>query len=361
MTDIDRRSFLGRGATLAGGVVAFGGLSTFLVACGDDSSSTSAPGTTGAGASPTSAGAPSTTRATTKVDYQLSWLPTSEHCGTYIAIENGFFKQYGLDVTPLAGGPNVKVDANVVGGKALIGATGADNVATARKNGAPIKIFAARLQKSPFCIVSLTKSGIKTPADLVGKKIGVAQANQTPWKVLLRLNNIEESKVNVVPVQFDPSPVANGEVDGQMVFVINEAALLKSRGLDVSTFLFADYGYSIYGGAYFATEDTIKNKKDILVDFLRAERKGWEANIADPNLGAKLTTEKYGKDLGRDPKHEQAQSAALKEVMVTPNTTKSGLLTLDPADIAKNIETMKLVNIDIAASDLFTDEILKAL
>lgn len=363
-TRYDRRNFLRQGAV---GLAAAGPLAAFLASCGSSTKSGSAATTTGAATTvagaATTVGAAATTAAgkMLKLGYQLSWLPTVEHCGTYIAIEQGIFSGLGLDVSILPGGPNKQTVATVVGGQALVGGDGADNIGAGRTQGAKIKIFGARLQKNPLCVVSLAGSPIKTPADLIGKKIGVAQGNQTPWDVFLKAAGVDASKITVVPVQYDPSPVANKEVDGQVVFSINEPAQLKAKGIETNTMLFADYGFSIFAGCYFALEDTIKNQKDELVAFLKGERQGFDVNIKDPTVGTKYTLDKYGKDLGLDATQQQYESEALKSIMVTPATTAKGLLYMDPSDIAKNIETLKIAGQTVTAADLFTDEILSAM
>jgi ABC-type nitrate/sulfonate/bicarbonate transport system substrate-binding protein len=366
-----RRAALRRGLYVAGGLVVVGPAAGLLSACGgdddDDTAGTTGatgattgttPGTT-AGTSAATTGA-STSGALVPVSYQLSWLPTVEHCGTYIAIEEGIFAAKGLTVTPIPGGPNKQTVATVVSGQAMIGGDGADNIGAGRAEGAPVKIFGARLQKNPLCVMSLAATPITTPDELIGTTIGVAQGNQTPWDVFLKVVGLDASEINVVPVQFDPAPTANGEVQGQVVFAINEPAQLQVQGIETNTLLFADFGFSIFAGCYFATEDTIKNNKDALVKFLEGERAGFEQNLADPALGTKYTLEIYGKDLGLDPGQQQAQSELLASVMVTPNTEANGLLSLSPDDIAANIETLGIAGVDIDA-DLFTTEILEAM
>ena len=355
-----RRTMLGRGAALAGGLTAVGSLSGLLAACGGDDDGDDAAG----GATEGTAAAAATTAAAAELfalPYQLSWLPNVEHSGTYVSIEEGTFAGLGLDVQVVDGGPTASTITSVVGGGSLVGADGSDNIGRGRSEGAKIKIFGARLQKNPLCIMSLADNPIMTPDDLHGKNIGVAQGNLTPWDVFLKSAGVDDSDISIVPVQYDPAPTANGEVDGQVVFAINEPAQLKAKGIDTNTMLFADYGFAIFAGCYFATEETIKNHKEHLVSFLKGERDGYTKVLADPALGVKYTLEKYGKDLDLDPNQQQFQAELLETVMVTPNTDKNGLLSMDPSDIAANIDTLKLAGIDISSADLFTDEILSEL
>lgn len=352
---LDRRSLLRRGVALTGGLALAGTFGGLLTACGDDSETSSSPETTAGGSGGSTGGS------LTKVAYQLSWLPTVEHAGAYIAKRKGYYEENGLDVDIVPGGPNVQSAATVASGKAQIGGTNADAIASAVLEGAKLKIFAVRMQKSPYCILSRADNALKTPQDMIGKKIGVAQSNTTAFQLLLKLNDIKESDLTVVPVQFDPTPVANGEVDGQIVFAVNEPGQLKLKGVDTNIFLLADFGYAMFSGCYFATDDTIKNQKDMLVSFLRAEIKGWEDNLADPKIGADLTVNDFGKDLGLDPEHQLWESEELETLMVTENTKKNGLLSMDPVDIDNNIKTLAAAGIEIEASALFTDEIYAAL
>lgn len=339
-TPLSRRSLLRGGLGI--GALALGG-PALLSAC-----------SSGSGTSAAADG-------TTAIDYQLSWLPTTEHSGSWIASDRGYYREGGLSVNFLNGGPNTSPDTVVMSGKALVGGSNADVVSKAILQGADLTVFATRFQKSPFCILSLADTPIRSPQDMVGKKIGVAAINETAFNLLLRINDIDPSQVDVVPVQFDPSPVANREVDGQMVFVINEPTQLEAKGIATHTFLFADHGYAVFSGVYFAKRKTVEENAEQLAAFLRAERRGWEANIADPRLGADLTVDVFGKDQGFDRVQQLLESQTLPRIMVSPDTDASGLLTLPPALIEQNIRTLRANGLEVNADQLFTTSILDML
>lgn len=338
---VSRRGFLSAASAL--------GLSIpILSAC--SSSKSSAPAGAVAGS------ASSASAAATKLAFQLSWLPTSEFAGAFIAANKGYFTANKLDVTLLNGGPNVTPETTVVSGKALVASSNADSVAAARKNGAKLKVIGSAFQKNPFCVMSKAATPITSPQDMIGKKIGVASANATAFNLLLKINNIDASKIKVVPVQFDPTPVANGEVDGQVVFVINEPTQLAIKGVETHTFLFADYGYQVFADVLFATEDTISKQPDVLAAFIRSLRQGWSDNLTDPNLGADLAVNTYGKGQGFNLKQQQLESAAIKQIMITSTVPQPIAL---PADlIAANIKTLNLAGFTTTAADLFDTSVL---
>ena len=95
----------------------------------------------------------------------------------------------------------------------------------------------ARLDEGGRTGVIHTPHGdIATPADLVGKKIGVqAGGNEILFKALLAANDIDEKDVTIVPVEYDPAPLVNKEVDGFVAYLTNEAILVASQGIETNS------------------------------------------------------------------------------------------------------------------------------
>jgi ABC-type nitrate/sulfonate/bicarbonate transport system substrate-binding protein len=294
-----------------------------------------------------------------KAAVQFGWVKTVEFAGSFIADARGHYKAEGLDVDMLSGGPGVDVVSAVVSGRALFGCgTGAQILAKARERGAPIKVIGVLYQKSPLAILSLKSHPIKTPRDLLGKRVGVAAADTIPWTTWLELNHLDASKITRVPVQFDPAPLATGEVDAFLSFATEQPVELQVQGVPVEFFLLADYGYTSYSGCYYVLEDTIRNRRDEVVRFMRAEIRGWQDDIADPSLGAKLTVEKYGKALGLSYMSQYlGNKIAIERLIQTPVTRSHGLLWMGEAEIAANVRLFRQTGINVGP-ELFTNEIL---
>jgi ABC-type nitrate/sulfonate/bicarbonate transport system substrate-binding protein len=146
---------------------------------------------------------------------QLSWIKNAEFAGEFFADSNGYYTDAGFDSVNLVAGPGA-TESLVASGESLIGITDPISVAPAIVNeGAPLKIIATTYQKNPFSILSLADgANIATPADLVGKRIGVQAGNETLFNALLDVNGIAPEDVTVVPVEYDPSPLITGDVDG---------------------------------------------------------------------------------------------------------------------------------------------------
>ncbi|MGE0877361.1 MAG: ABC transporter substrate-binding protein [Acidimicrobiia bacterium] len=342
MTNLSRRQFLSRSAAF--GALAIAGPS-ILAACGDDDDKTS--GSSGGGAK----------LGTAAVQY--SWIKNVEFAGSYIADKNGYYTEAGFDkVDLLTGGPNVQTEPVVQGGKALMGYTFTEPLAEAIKQGAKLKVIAALFQKNPFGIVSVEAKPIKTPADLVGKKVGVQATNDAIWDALLKINKIDASKVTKVPVQFDPTPLVKGEVDGWFSFVINEPITVKEQGGKPVVMALQDFGFTVFQQLLVVKEESLKTDKDKLVALLRAELKGWQENAKDPAVGAKLTVDTYGKDLGLKLDHETEENRLQIDLQKSETTAKKGLGYMSKEDIDKNLSVLSTMGLTSITASTYTNEIL---
>jgi ABC-type nitrate/sulfonate/bicarbonate transport system substrate-binding protein len=222
--------------------------------------------------------------------------------------------------------------------------------------GAPLKIIGTTFQKNPFTILSLKDgANIATAQDLIGKKIGVqAGPNETLFDALLKANGIDASQVTKVPVQYDPAPLVNGEVDGFLAYITNESFTVEQQGYAVTNLLFADNGLPFVTESFVVTQDSIDNKREALKAFLYATIRGWKDSIANPAEGARLALEIYGKDLGLSIEKEEYQSKTQNDLLVqTDETRANGLFTISDAMIAQNLATLKSSGYEITAAQLF--------
>lgn len=326
-------------AALAGAAIAVAALAG-CSSTGDDSKPSGAP--TGADASYGDA------------TLQLSWIKNEEFAGEYLADSKGYYKDAGFSSVNLVPGPSTGV-AELVSGTVDIALS--DSVATGAavaNEGAPVKIIGATFQKNPFTILSLKNGGnIATAADLKGKKIGVQDSNTSLFMALLAANHIDPSELEIVPVQYDPAPLVNGEVDGFVAYITNEAITVDMAGTPTTNLPFAENGLPFVAETVTVTDDSIKNKREMLKAFLVAEIRGWTDAIADPQAGADLAMKTYGADLGLDPAKTLAGSVAQNALAVSDETVKNGLFTISDALQTLTIDSLAGAGINLKASDLF--------
>ena len=243
------------------------------------------------------------------VTVRLKWFHQAQFAGFYVAKEKDFYKSAGLNVDIQPGGPDFPAIQMVTGGNEQFGVTGADQILIARSKGVPVVAVAVIFRRNPFVLFSLAKSGIKAPADYVGKNIGVKIGGNEEliYRAVLAKAGVDKSKLNEITVKFDITPLLAGTVEVWPGYLINEVLAAKEKGFDVNVVSPADYGIDLYADTLFTTEKMLKEKPDVVRKFVAATLKGWTSAIAAPEEAAQITV-KYGSKLTFD--HELAMMKA---------------------------------------------------
>ena len=300
------------------------------------------------------AGLPRMARAATPLAMQAAWINDAEFAGYFAAIDKGFYTAEGLDLTYLSGGPDVIPESTIIAGRADLALTTPDTTIRAiTEQGAKFKIIGAQYQKNPIGIVSLKKSGINAPADLVGKTLAVPPVNTVTVEAMLALNGIDRAAVNIVPYAYDPTPLVKGEIDASLDFTTNVPYTIGQMGEEAASFLLYDHGVTLFNDTVVVTEETLSAKRAELVAWLRASRKGWEENLADPAAYPPQWAETWFKGTGRTIENEVFFNTAQKPII----ESAGGIFSMSEEDIAKNLAALKAVGIE-GTRDMFDTTLL---
>ena len=351
---IDRRSFLKRGSRTLGGAALLGlGGPGLLEACSSSSSKSTSTSSSGA-----AAGGAGAAGRFGHLDLQLPWIKNVESAGEFIADSQGIYAAQGFaSVNLIAAGPSATPQETMVQTKkAFMAITSPDATAAAIAKGFTLRVIGTEYQKNPFCIMSAATKPIKTPQDMIGKKIGVQSVNEAVWAAFLKANNLDASKIQKVSVSFDPTPVTQGTVDGWFSFVTNEPVELKLKGFDTVTFLLNDYNYPEVGNVFIVRTDALKDSRDKVKAAMTAEILAWKKSIADPHVGADLAATKYGQ--GLDAKEQALESAAQNQLVATGDALSHGLFYMTPEAQAATLKTLALGGTTLTASQIFDMSIL---
>jgi len=286
---------------------------------------------------------------TKDVALQLSWLHSVQFGGSYIAKSKGYWSDAGLNVALNPGGPNAPVDPAVVTGQALVGISAADYASASVEQGAPFKIIGVAMQKNPFVIASLPANPVNTPADLVGKRIGMALANTPVLQALCTINNVDIAQIEIVPTQYDAAPLIADQVDCLLCWETDLPVAMAIQGVESVTMLMADHGYAVHSQTYIATDDSLANRRSDLVAMMRGEVMGWNDYKADPKAAAALTMELYP-DQGLDLPTQEMQAERQLPLMFSALTDEFGFGWFTDETVAQNVETLGLLGRSVTAN-----------
>jgi ABC-type nitrate/sulfonate/bicarbonate transport system substrate-binding protein len=286
---------------------------------------------------------------------QAAWVNDAEFMGYFVAMDNGYFTEEGLELNYLSGGPDVIPESSLLSDKADVALSTVETTITAiTTQGAPFVIIGTQYQKSPVGIVSLADNPIMEPKALVGKTLAVPPVNRLTVEAMLKLNGIEPSEVRIVPYAYDPTPLIKGEIDASLDFTTNVPYTIKTQGAEAVSFLLYDFGFTVYNDVVVVTQDTLANKRAELVSWLRASRKGWEENFVDATKYPPMFADTWFKGTGRAVDNEQFFNTAQKPLI----ETEGGIFSMSEEGIANCIAA--LASIDIEAKPEYFDTSLLA-
>ncbi|MFK7859199.1 MAG: ABC transporter substrate-binding protein [Granulosicoccus sp.] len=293
--------------------------------------------------------------ASTPFTMQAAWINDAEFAGYFLAIDKGYYTNEGLDITYLSGGPDVIPESSIIAGKADLALTTPDTTIKAiAEQGANFRIIGAQYQKNPIGIVSLASNPVETPADLVGKTLAVPPVNVISIEAMLAMNGIDKADVNIVPYSYDPTPLIKGEIDASMDFTTNVPYTISQQGVEATSFLLFDVGFTTYNDTVVVTGDTLKSKRKELVSWLRASRKGWDENFVDPEKYMNEWADTWFKGTGRSIENEIFFNKAQQPLMEAPG----GIFSMSEESIENNIEALSAVGIK-ATRDMFDTTLLE--
>jgi NitT/TauT family transport system substrate-binding protein len=209
---------------------------------------------------------------------QADWYPQPEHGGFYTALLKGYYKDAGLDVTILPGGPYLTAEQQVSVGAAEFGMSSSDRILESIADGQPVVAIAATMQHDPQGIMVRKDSSIHSFADLNGHTVAV-KTGSTWFRYIekrYRLTNVHEipAMMNVANFVADPSYV-------QQAFATSEPFFARQAGIETRMLMTSDAGYKPYR-VMFTRRDYLAAHPEVVGKFVSASLRGWREYLRDP-------------------------------------------------------------------------------
>jgi len=312
-----------------------------------------------------------TATAQTPIKFSLDFKFEGPAAPFVVAIDKGYYKAEGLDVTIDTAGGSLEPINRVASGTYDMGFGDINSLIKFRdaNPGTPIKAVFMVYNKPPFAIVGRKSRGVSAPKDLEGKKLGAPPPDgaYAQWPIFVQANGIDASKVTIVSVGFpvrEPM-LASGEVDAITGFSFSSYINLKDRGVpanDISVLLMADYGVNLYGNAIIVNPKFAAEKPETVKAFLRAFVKGLHETVKNPTAAVDSVIKRN--DVAKKETELERLQMAIKDNILTPEVKKDGYGTVDQERLDKAIDQIALTYTFKGAkpkgSDIFDDSFLPA-
>lgn len=214
----------------------------------------------------------------TRVRLQTDWFPQAEHGGFYQALAKGWYKEAGLDVELLPGGPGAHIKPKIINGDAEFGMNPSVDVIVAASRGLPLLMVAPFLQHDHQALLVHADSPVRDFADLRGRTL-VASPSLVWIPYLKKRYNMDFA---LQPVPYGLAQFAADKDCVRQCIITNEPWLAARQGLHVRVLRLADAGYDGYH-VLFCRPDFARAKPALVRAFVEASLRGWRDYIeGDP-------------------------------------------------------------------------------
>jgi NitT/TauT family transport system substrate-binding protein len=245
-----------------------------------------------------------------KIRLPMGFIPNVQYAPFYVAVEKGYFAEAGME---LEFDYSFETD-----GLAVVGANqtqfalvSGEQVLLARAQGIPVVTVVGWYQDYPIAVVAKAESGISTPADLAGKKIGLPGlfgANYIGLIALLNHAGVAESDVTLDSIGFNQvEALATDQEQAVVGYFSNEPIQLRAQGYEVNEILVADY-IQLASNGIITNEETIASRPELVRGMVRAFLRGLADTIANPDEAYEIS-KKYVENLA------EADEAVQKAVL----------------------------------------------
>jgi NitT/TauT family transport system substrate-binding protein len=277
------------------------------------------------------------------VTLQLQWVTQSQFAGYYVALDQGFYEEEGLNVTILPGGPDIAPPQVLAGGGADVMLNWMPSALAAREKGLPVVNIAQPFKTSGLMLTCWKDTGIESVADFPGKTIGVwFFGNEYPFLSWMSQAGIStdggEDGVTVLKQGFNVDPLLQRQADCISTMTYNEYGQVLDAGVspdELVTFKYEDQGVATLEDGIYALEENLEDPVfvDKMVRFVRASMKGWKWAEENPADAAGIV-------LDNDETGAQTEAAQVRMMGEIAKLTAGSDGSLDPADFQRTVDTL---------------------
>ncbi len=259
--------------------------------------------------------------ATEKVSLQLKYLHQFQFAGYYAALEQGFYKDVGLDVSIVQGGNGKESQTAVLSGDVQFG-VGSSSLVLDHAAGKPLVALAVIFQHSPYTLIVPFKDDTQGVHHIAGKRVMIAsQADELI--AYLKKESIDINSLKRIPHSFNPDDLINGKVEAFSAYLTNETDYLDRKNYKYLALSPRSVGIDFYGDNLFTSRREIENNPQRVRDFVNASIRGWQYAFANQAEIIDLIFDKYTQ---HHSKAHLAYEAKRMEMLVQPNIVEMGYM-----------------------------------
>lgn len=293
-----------------------------------------------------------------KLTFQSDWFPQAEHGGFYQALAKGYYREAGLEVEILPGGPGAGIKLKIAKGTADLGMIRSDDVALAVSQGLPLLIVAATFQHDAEALLVHADSPVKSLQDLDGRTV-IAPVSMTFIPFIQKKYGIH---FNLIPTTYGLAAFLGDKDAIQSCFLTSEPFYAAQHGVAVRTLPVTDAGYDVYQ-AIACRQKLARTEPEVVRAFVAASIRGWHDYMEnDPTPAHRLILAR-----NRDMTPEQlaySRQAMIDHALVAGHADRGeaiGRISLPRIQAEIDLlREFKVLEVPLAAAQVATTEFLPA-
>ncbi|NGZ83181.1 EAL domain-containing protein [Duganella aceris] len=238
-----------------------------------------------------------------KVTLQLKHVHQFQFAGYYAALEQGYYREAGLEVRILEGADGNEPERDVVSGKAEYG-VGSSSLLLSRLAGKPVVVLGVVFQHSPYALAMRQTSAEPDIRRILGKRAMIGTlanelGNADELLAYLIKEGIPASGFERVAHSFNPDDLVNGKVDAMAIYTTNEPDTFDRVGFPYDIYSPRAVGIDFYGDNLFTSERELANHPERVRAFRAASMRGWQWAMSHQEEAADLILNKYSRRADR--------------------------------------------------------------
>lgn len=259
-----------------------------------------------------------------QVSIQLNWKHQFEFAAFYAAIEQGFYRDAGLDVKIREGGPGIDAVKEVTAGHADFG-IGTSALVVDRYRGLPVVALATLMQHSPIALLASRRNGVESVHDLAGRTVSVDPHSRDETEAFFRASGIQPGSVRLVDqTDWTLASLEQGREAAKVVYLSNEPFWIRGREHDFLLITPRSAGIDLFGNMLFTSEAVIQKNPEMVKAFRDATLKGMVYALDHPEELATLILSRYNTQ-GKSREHLLFEAGHIRE-LTRPDIVEAGYM-----------------------------------